>query len=142
MAFAGVQNVVAAAEHAGGGGAHLDVVLSDALAVEHGVEAGDLVDADGGHGEDGGDLVHGREGQPAAVLALGEIEQGDDCGGGIVFREALENGADALVVLLCELERGVVGVVGGVAMDVEAGGEGAAMEMEGGGRSRECAAER
>ena len=58
----------------------MDEVFADLGAVEHGVERGDFVDACGGCFDDGGDFVHGGDGEPAAVLALGEVKEGDDSG--------------------------------------------------------------
>jgi len=63
-------DILGAADHAGCGAAELDEVLSYLGAVEHGVETGDFVDAGGGRFDDLGDLVHGGDGEPSAVLAL------------------------------------------------------------------------
>ena len=48
------------------------------LGVVHVVEGGDLVDADIGHAEIVGDVVHDIGRQPAAGLLLGESEQRQD----------------------------------------------------------------
>ena len=53
------------------------MVAADGLAVVHGVECGDLVDAHGGHLEQASDLVHDAD-AGEAVLSLTEVEEGHD----------------------------------------------------------------
>src|SRR5262249_51526859 len=69
------RELVGAAQPAGRGAADLDVVAPDRLQVEHAVEGADLVDPDRRHIEDLGDMVHRGARQPAAVLALRQVEQ-------------------------------------------------------------------
>lgn len=105
VATDGVEDIVRATKHARGGSADLDKVLADGLAVEHGVEGGDLVDAHWGHLEEFCDVVHNGDGSPALVLALAEVEEGDD-GGLLVLRGVV--GDDFLCtgeVVGSELER-------------------------------------
>ena len=66
-----------ASEHAGGRATHLQVVLADLRPVEHRVEGSDLVDLHGGHFEDLGGLVHGRQSQKVVVLLLSDEKNGD-----------------------------------------------------------------
>ncbi len=92
------------------GGAELHKVLADGLAVVHGVEGCDLVDAHWGHLEHAGDLVHDAD-AGEAVLALAEVEQGHDGGLLVLGRVPLEDLIDDLEVLLGELERDALVVV-------------------------------
>lgn len=73
-------NILTTANHAGGSSAQLNKVLAHLGAVEHGVEGCNFVDAGGFNFTDLSDFVHGGDGEPAAVLALGEVEEGDDSG--------------------------------------------------------------
>lgn len=89
--------------------ADLDKVLADGLAVVHGVEGSDFVDAHGRHLEHAGDFVHDADAGPAE-LALAEVQQRHD-GGLLVLRGvALEDLIDELEVLLGEFE-GDAGIV-------------------------------
>mmetsp|Transcript_18176 Transcript_18176/g.55700 ORF Transcript_18176/g.55700 Transcript_18176/m.55700 type:complete len:254 (+) Transcript_18176:271-1032(+) len=67
-------DVFGTAHHARRRPAQLDEVLAHFLAIEHGVERGDFVDAHGGHVQQLRDAVHRRERQPAPVLSLGEVQ--------------------------------------------------------------------
>jgi hypothetical protein len=51
------------------------MIFSDRIAHEHGVESGHLVDAHARHPNHLGHVVHGADGQPAAILTLGQIKQ-------------------------------------------------------------------
>jgi hypothetical protein len=51
------------------------MIFSDRIAHEHGVESGHLVDAHARHANHLGHVVHGADGQPAAILTLGQIKQ-------------------------------------------------------------------
>ena len=51
------------------------MIFSDRIAHEHGVESGHLVDAHARHANDLGHVVHSADGQPAAILTLGQIKQ-------------------------------------------------------------------
>lgn len=121
------------AEHARGGGAELQEVLSNRLAVEHGVESGDLVNTHGGHLEELGDVVHDRDGNPTGVLTLTEVEQWDDGSLLVLFGVVGDDLLCHLLVLLVELERNVGVVVVGVTVDKE--GVGAARGRSGEGTS-------
>ncbi len=55
--------------------AYLNMIFSNRIAHEHGVESGHLVDAHARHANDLGHVVHGADGQPAAILTLGQIKQ-------------------------------------------------------------------
>ena len=106
---------------------HLDVVFSYRVAHEHGVKGGDLIDTHAGHSNhlkrkllrlvvpvqlkiynDLGNVVHGSDGQPAAMLPLCKVEQGDDRGPlvpvGVDRHDCLRAG----VVLRCELKSGLM----------------------------------
>lgn len=85
------------------------MVLANRLAVVHGVEGGDFVDAHWGHFKESGDLVHDADAGPA-VLALGEVQERHDGGFLVLGGVAFEDLVDELEVLLGELE-GDVGVV-------------------------------
>ena len=89
-------DVIGTADHARGGGADLDKVLADGLAVEHGVERRDLVHADLGHAEQLGDGVHRRKREPAAVLPLCNVEHGDYRGALVLHGEVRDDALDAL----------------------------------------------
>ena len=77
--------------------------------VEHGVEGGDLVDAHGGHLEEVGDVVHDGDGRPALVLALAEVEKGDDGGLLVLGRVVGDDFLCTLHVLGGELEWDLLG---------------------------------
>lgn len=128
MAADGVEDIVRTAEHARGGGADLHKVLTDWFPVscdecgwawdgegrdapvEHGVEGGDLVDTHGGHLEEVCDVVHDGDGGPALVLALAEVEEGDD-GGLLVLRGVVgDDFLGTLEVLGGEFEGNLGGV--------------------------------
>jgi hypothetical protein len=85
------------------GRADLDKVLADGLAVVHGVECCDFVNAHGGHLEHAGDLVHDAD-AGETMLALAKVEQGHDGGLLVLGRVALEDLIGDLEVLLGELE--------------------------------------
>ena len=70
--------------------------------VEHGVESGHLINAHRYHPHDGGDLVHRRHGQPASILPLRKVQQGNNSRSFVVGRIPMQNHIDALVVLLKE----------------------------------------
>lgn len=89
--------------------ADLDEVLANGLAVVHGVEGSDFVDAHWGYFEHARDLVHDTDASPA-MLALAEVQQGHDGSLLILRGVAFEDLVDELEVLLRELE-GDVGVV-------------------------------
>lgn len=72
--------------------------------VEHGVEGGDFVDTHGGHVEEVGDIVHDGNGCPALVLALAEVEKGDDGGLPVLGRVVGDDFLGALHVVGSELE--------------------------------------
>src|SRR3546814_13745375 len=66
------------AQPAARGAADLDEVLAHRLGVEHGIERDHLVDADRRDLEILGDVLDGRTRQPAAVLALREVERSEE----------------------------------------------------------------
>jgi hypothetical protein len=109
-------DVPRAAKHARGGAAHHDVVLANLGAVEHGVERGHLVHADGRHLEHLRHPVHGLHREVALVRLLRHVEQRDHGGALVVGRVALQDlvhdGHGGLGEVPVE---GIV-VVGGVAM--------------------------
>ena len=53
------------------------MIFSDGVPHEHGVEGGHLVHAHARHSDDVRHVVHGADGQPAAVLTLRQVQQGD-----------------------------------------------------------------
>ena len=55
----------------------LDMVFTNGVPHEHGVEGGHLVDPHPGHANHLRHVVHGRDGEPASVLTLSKIQQGD-----------------------------------------------------------------
>ena len=71
----GAEHVANAAQHARRRAAHLEMVPADRGQVDHRVEGRDLHHADFRHAQPPGDMFDGGLGQPAAVLALGHIEQ-------------------------------------------------------------------
>lgn len=91
--------------------AYLDKVLSDLLALVHGVKGCDLVGADLGHAEDLGDVVHGTEGEPSAALALGKVEQRHDGTLLVPLRVLCNDLAHLFLVLLVKGKVGVLVVV-------------------------------
>jgi hypothetical protein len=94
-------------------GADLHKVLANRLAVVHGVEGRNLVNAHWGHLEHASDLVHyANAGE--AVLALADVKQGHDGSLLVLGRVALEDLIGELEVLFRKLEweaRVVVGLV-------------------------------
>jgi hypothetical protein len=85
------------------GGANLNEVLADRLAVVHCVEGCDFVDAHGRHLQHAGDLVHNAN-AGEAVLTLTEVQQRHNGGLLVLGRVALEDLIGDLEVLLGELE--------------------------------------
>lgn len=79
------------------------MVLPNRLAVVHGVEGSDLVDAHGRHFEHAGDLVHDAD-ACEAVLALPEVEEGHDGGLFVLRRVTLQDFLDEGEVLGGEFE--------------------------------------
>lgn len=77
---------------------------SDGLAVVHGVEGRDLVDAHGGHLEQPGDLVHDADAREA-VLALAQVEERHHGRFLVLRRVPLEDLGDELLVDRVESER-------------------------------------
>ena len=112
----GVQDPSAVTQHAGSGGADLDVVATHRAPVEHGVEGGHFVDAHPRHAEELGDAVHGGYGQPA-VLPLGQVQDWDDGRRLVGLRVVGDDGLDSFQVLRRELERNVWIVPVGVPVD-------------------------
>ena len=51
------------------------MVFADGVPHEHGVKGGHLVNSHPGHAYDFGHMMHGRYGQPSAILTLGQIQQ-------------------------------------------------------------------
>ena len=80
MRFNGALNVFGSANHAGCGAAELNKILSHLCSIEHGVEGGDFVDSCWSHVDNVSNLVHGGDGQPTAMLALGQVEERDNAG--------------------------------------------------------------
>jgi len=85
-------------------GADLDKVLADRLAVVHGVEGRDFVNAHRGNLEHASNLIHDAD-TSVAVLALAKVEQGHDGGLLVLGRITLKDLIDEGEVLLGELER-------------------------------------
>ncbi len=104
MLLDGLFNILTAANHTRCGSTQLNKVLSDLLAVEHGVEGCDFVDAGRFDLADLCHLVHGGYGKPAPVLALGEVEEGDDSGLLVVVGVFGEDLFDATVVFFGEVK--------------------------------------
>lgn len=95
--------------------AALNVEPAHGVAVVHGVESGDLVDAHGRHLEDARDLVHDAD-AGEAVLPLAEVEQRHDGGLLVLAGVAGQHFLDELLILGVELEGDVEVVVGSVAV--------------------------
>ena len=55
----------------------LDMIFTHGVPHEHGVEGGHLVDPHPWHANHLRHVVHGRDGEPASVLTLSKIQQGD-----------------------------------------------------------------
>ncbi len=104
-----------AAQHAGRGGADLQVELADRVPVVHGVEGGHLVDAHGRHLQQARHLVHHRDGGEA-VLALAEVEQRHHGGFFVLRWVAFEDLRDDGLVLRVEFEGDARVVFGCVAV--------------------------
>lgn len=99
-------------------GADLHEVLANRLAVVHGVEGRDLVNAHRGHLEHASDLVHDTD-AGEAVLALTEVKKGHDSTLLVLGRVALEDLIGECEVLLRKLERDGRVVLGAVAVLLE-----------------------
>jgi hypothetical protein len=84
--------------------ADLHEVLADRLAVVHGVEGRNLVNAHWGHLEHASDLVHDAD-AGETVLALAKVKQRHDGGLFVLGRVALEDLIGELEVLVGKLER-------------------------------------
>ena len=56
----------------------LDMIFAHRVPHEHGVEGGDLVHSHPRHPDHLGHVMHARDGQPASVLPLGQVKQGDN----------------------------------------------------------------
>lgn len=84
--------------------ADLHEVLANGLAVVHGVEGRNLVNAHWGHFEHASDLVHDAD-AGETVLALAKVEQGHDGGLLVLRRVALEDLIGEFEVLVGKLER-------------------------------------
>ena len=95
----------APAEHARGRRADLDKVVADGFAVEHGVEARDLVDAHRGHLEDLCDVVHDADRREVLVLLLGDLEERDHGRLLVLGRVLCDDLLRELLVLGVERER-------------------------------------
>lgn len=100
------------------GGADLHKVLANRLAIVHGVEGRNLVNAHWGHLEHASDFVHDAD-AGKAVLALAKIKQWHDSSLLVLRRVALEDLIGECEVLLGKLEREGRVVVGFVAMLLE-----------------------
>lgn len=70
---------------------YLDEIFSDFGAVEHGIEGGDFVDSHGRHVQHLSDLVHGRQGEPATGLSLGQVKHGNNASLSVVLRISVNN---------------------------------------------------
>ena len=115
-----------AANHAGGGAAHLQVVLAHWRPIKHRIEGSDLIHINFTHIQYLGNLVHSAQRDPVAVLLLGYVEQRNDSRALVVPRVLRHHSLDLAVVLLCEVEGRVGVVVGSVLVGGEGVGEGAA----------------
>ena len=112
---------------------HLDMEFSYRVAHEHGVKGGHLIDTHARHTnhlseaeiavvnfagstkvKNLSNVVHGSDGQPAAVLPLREVQQGDDCGPLVPVRVDCHDGLRARMVLRCELKGGLMVVLSSV----------------------------
>lgn len=113
-------DLVGASEPARGGCADLNVILAHGVPHKHGVKGGHLVDPHPGHADDGSDVVHGTDGQPAAVLPLGKVQQRDHSGALVAVRIDGHDGLGALSIFFGELERSVLVIIGRVSMDKDA----------------------
>lgn len=106
----GVQDLCRPPEHTRCCRANLDKVCTDRLTVEHGVEGGDLVNAHSWHLQQLRDVVHDANTCPALVLALAEVEQGNDGGFLVLGRVPCNDLLGTLHVFGVEFE-GDLGVV-------------------------------
>ena len=102
----GLHDFFAPANHAGSRSADLHKVFSDRGAVEHGVKGSDLVDSYGSDVTQLGNLVHGHQWQPSAVLALGQIQQGNHGGLAVVVGVFGQDAVGAFVVFVSEIKLG------------------------------------
>ena len=103
------------------------------VAHEHGVKGGHLIDTHARHTnhlseaeiavinfagstkvKNLSNVVHGSDGQPAAVLPLREVQQGDDRGPLVPVRVDCHDGLRARMVLRCELKGGLMVVLSSV----------------------------
>ena len=98
MFLNGLLDVFATTDHTGSRSAQLNEVLAHGRAIEHGVKGGNFVDTDGCHLTNLGHLVHGSEGQPAAALALGQVQERDHRCLFVVVRVLAQNVIHALVI--------------------------------------------
>ena len=103
-------------DHAGGGSAHLKMILANLGSVEHSEETGDFVDLHRGHLQDLGCLVHRSEGQEVVVLLLRDEKRGNHTRRLVVIRVLGHEGLDGSVRLLSEFEGGLVKVILSVSM--------------------------
>jgi hypothetical protein len=94
------------------------VELAYGVAVVHGVEGGNLVDAHWGHFEETSNLVHDAN-AGKSVLTLAEIEDGHDGGLLVLGRITLQDLGNDLLILGVELERDIGVVLGGVSVLAE-----------------------
>merc|ERR1719397_1467991 len=83
---------------------NLDVVFSNRVAHEHGVEGGYLVDTHAGHTNHLSHVMHSSNGQPSSVLPLCEVQQGDDGRPLVPVRVDRQDCLSASVVFRCELK--------------------------------------
>jgi hypothetical protein len=65
-------------DHARRRAAQLNEVLALLLSIEHGVESSHFVDAHGCGAYNLSYLIHGGNGEEAACLSLGQVQEGDD----------------------------------------------------------------
>jgi len=66
-------------KHAWRSCADLDKMFADRFSVEHGVESSDFVNTHRGHLKKVGNIVHDTNACPSLILALAEVQEGDDC---------------------------------------------------------------
>ena len=57
---------------------YLNMIFSDRVPHEHGVEGGHLINSHPGHANDLCHMMHARDWQPASVLSLGKIKKGNN----------------------------------------------------------------
>jgi len=105
-----LHDAIRIAEPAWSGAAKLHVEFSNRIAIKHGVEGRDFVDANARHIQHIGTPLHSAQWQPPSVLSLSQVKNGNERGLFMPFRIIGLDGFNSLEILLGEFE-GNIGVV-------------------------------